>query len=124
MIEAALVFDREGETIHWHEPAGRTAGSLPDSRDLWEVLWEHRDRLGGVAHTHPWDGPASPSGTDLTTFAAVERGLGRRLVWPVVTYTDVAHLVFDAARGDYVRGEAVEIRDLEALREKSRGGVR
>ena len=80
MMETALVFDREGRTIHWHEPPGRSGGSLPDSRDLWGVLWEHRGHLGGVAHTHPWDGPAGPSHTDLTTFRAVELGLGKQRV--------------------------------------------
>ncbi len=93
MMETALVFDLEGRTIHWHEPAGRTSGSLPDSQDLWEILWENRHRLGGVAHTHPWNGPAIPSGTDLTTFAAVEKGLGKHLLWPVVTFDNVAYVV-------------------------------
>lgn len=97
MMETALVFDRTGRTIHWHEPPGRSGGSLPDSRPLWDVLWEHRSaekggtgRLAGVAHTHPWDGPTGASGTDLTTFHAVELGLGQRLVWPIVTFTHVA----------------------------------
>lgn len=94
MMETALVFDWEGRTIHWHEPPGRSGGALPDSRDLWDVLWEHRSkktggtgRLGGVAHTHPWDGPTGASGTDLSTFRAVELGLGQRLWWPIVTFT-------------------------------------
>jgi len=86
MIEAAFVFDKDGKIIHWHLPAGRTGGSLPDSRDLWEVMWENREILGGVAHTHPWSGQPWPSGTDVTTFSACERALGRRLVWPIITF--------------------------------------
>lgn len=93
MIETALVFDKDGKTIHWHEPPGRNGGALPDSRDLWDVLWENRDRLGGVAHTHPWEGPTSPSQTDLTTFDAVERALGRQLLWPVVSFTHILYVV-------------------------------
>lgn len=93
MMETALVFDLNGKTIYWHEPAGRTSGSLPDSQDLWDVLWENRHRLGGVAHTHPWNGPAVPSTTDVTTFAAVEKGLGKHLLWPVVTFNDVLYVV-------------------------------
>ena len=89
MIEVALVFDQQGNTIHWHLPPGRSGGWIPDTRDLWEVLWENRDRLGGVAHTHPWVGPAWPSQTDETTFSAIERGLGKRLLWPIVTFQEV-----------------------------------
>jgi len=50
---------------------------------------ENRENLGGIAHTHPWHGDSWPSGTDITTFAAVEAALGRRLVWPIVTLSEV-----------------------------------
>jgi len=93
MMEVALVFDTNGNTICFHDPKGCTGGSIPDSRDLWEVIWENRERLGGVAHTHPWDGPAFPSHTDVTTFEAIERALGKSLLWPVVTFTDVTCVV-------------------------------
>ena len=96
MMETALVFDRSGRTLYWHEPHGRNGGALPDSDDLYAVLWKHRSaekggtgQLAGVAHTHPWDGPTGASGTDLTTFRAVELGLAQRLVWPIVTFTHV-----------------------------------
>ena len=89
MIEAAFVFNEDGNVIHWHLPPGRSGGSIPDSRDLWEVLWESRHNLGGVAHTHPWNGAAWYSGTDVTTFAACEGALGKRLVWPVITFSQV-----------------------------------
>ena len=92
MIEVAMVFDRWGDPLFWHLPPGRSAGAIPDSRDLWQVLWEHRRVLGGVAHTHPWRGSPEPSSTDLTTFAAVEAGLGRRLLWLVVTFDQVRYL--------------------------------
>jgi hypothetical protein len=80
-MEAAVVIDHEGTPIHWHVPPGRTAGSLPDSRELWDVLWNHRDRLSGVAHSHPGGGIPGPSHEDVTTFSAVELALGRRLNW-------------------------------------------
>lgn len=86
MIETAFVFDKDGSIIHWHLPPGRTGGSLPDSRDLWSVMWENRQILGGVAHTHPWSGQPWPSMTDVTTFSACERALGRRLIWPIITF--------------------------------------
>ena len=95
MIEVAMVFDKKGNAIFWPSVPG-SAGSIPDNRNLWDRLWENRDILGGVAHTHPWDGPTSPSGTDLTTFAAIEAGLGKALIWPIVTMT---HVSFWAKRG-------------------------
>ncbi len=92
VIEVALVFDVEGRVLYWHLPPGRSGGAIPDSRNLWEVLWENRERLGGVAHTHPWYGDTGPSGTDVTTFAAIEAGLGKRLLWPIVTFDRVVML--------------------------------
>jgi plasmid maintenance system antidote protein VapI len=86
MIETAFVFDKDGSIIHWHLPPGRTGGSLPDSRGLWDIMWENREILGGVAHTHPWSGQPWPSMTDVTTFSACERALGRRLIWPIITF--------------------------------------
>lgn len=84
-MEAAVVLDRDWRPIYFHAPAGRTAGSLPDSHDLWLVLWANRHRLLGVAHSHPGGGVPSPSHTDVTTFSAIERALGVRLIWPIVT---------------------------------------
>jgi len=90
-METALVFDDRGCVLFWHLPADRSQGAIPDSRGLWERLWENRERLGGVAHTHPWNGAAQPSSTDVTTFAAVEQGLGQRLIWPIVTFSEVVY---------------------------------
>lgn len=95
MIEVAVVFDPLGRAIKWHGPDGSSGGSIPDSRELWDVLWKNRHHLGGVAHTHPWDGPGHPSHTDITTYQAVESGLGRWCVWPVVTMTEVGYYVLD-----------------------------
>lgn len=90
MIEAGVVIDKQGNALHWHLPPGRNTGALPDSRDLWDVLWENRDTIAGFAHSHPGSGVTGPSSTDLTTFAAVEAGLGRRLVWWI---TSSDHLI-------------------------------
>ncbi len=64
-MEAGVVIDRQGKPLFWHLPADRTVVSLPDSQDLWV-------RLTGVPR---------PSQEDLTTFSAVERGLGICLDW-------------------------------------------
>ncbi len=127
MIETALVFDKHGRPLHWHLPPGRSAGYLPDSTTLWDVLWEHREYLGGVAHTHPWSGATGPSSTDLTTFDAVERGLGVRLVWPIVTFTHIVYLAWQGpGRLEYeeatVRRFRLRRADIDELRELSMGG--
>lgn len=81
MIETGVVVTGSG-AVHWHLPEGRTGGSLPDSRKLWDVLWELRkEEFLGFAHSHPGSGVPGPSMTDITTFSGVEIGLGRRLDW-------------------------------------------
>lgn len=84
-MEAAVVLDWDWTPLYFHTPAGRTGGSLPDSHDLWSVLWENRRHLLGVAHSHPGGGQPAPSHEDVTTFSAVERALGVRLLWPIAT---------------------------------------
>ena len=83
MIEVGVVIDTSGNPVFWHLPRGRTSVSLPDSRTLWEVLWAQHtaDTLLGFAHSHPGSGVPGPSYTDVTTFAAVEAALGRRITW-------------------------------------------
>ena len=85
MIEVAAVIDSVGRPIYWHHPPENRMGAIPDSRNLWDVLWENRNIILGVAHTHPWTGIPVASSTDVTTFAAVEAGLGRSLLWPIVS---------------------------------------
>ncbi len=85
MREVGVVIDLEGAPLYWHVPPSRTAVTLPDSRALWDVLWEHRDRVAGFAHSHPGSGVPAPSHEDVTTFSALERGLGRRYDWWIAT---------------------------------------
>lgn len=123
MIEVALVFDKEGKTICFHD--GQSAGSIVDSRSLWDILWENRDRLGGVAHTHPWDGEAHYSHTDVTTFRAIDNALGKNLLWPVVTFTEVGYFQWYRACEDpldYGRHctAPINIEGIEELRVRSR----
>jgi hypothetical protein len=81
MMEAGVLIDSSMVPIYWHQPAGRNMVALPDSRELWEVIWEHRKNLAGFAHTHPGKGVPGPSVQDITTFSAVELALGKRLDW-------------------------------------------
>ncbi len=130
MREAALVVGEGGEVLHRHSPAGRTTVSLPDSRDLWAVLWEHRARIVGVAHTHPGVGTPRPSWEDLTTFAAVEDGLGRRLIWWIASADGLAAFGWSGpdryVYGPVDPGEAgwlVELRALSGFVRAGQGGV-
>ena len=85
MLENGVLLDGNYMPIYWHSPNGRTAGSIPDSRTLWEAFWDNRHNLYAFAHTHPGSGPSlGPSYTDITTFAAIEAALGVRLVWLIL----------------------------------------
>jgi len=84
-IEVGVLVNLDCEPFFWHLPEGREVASLPDSRDLWNIIWDHRDEVLGFAHSHPGSGVPEPSEEDLTTFAAVESGLGKRLVWWVTS---------------------------------------
>jgi len=126
MLEMVLVFDTEGRAIFWKGPKGSFEGYVQDSELLWDRIWSARDRIGGVAHTHPWAGEAHPSYIDVTTFEAIERGLGQRLLWPIVTMTEVGYFHWNLARG-YERtkspfeGNPWWIDNVEELRRVSGG---
>jgi len=85
MMEAGILLDLEGKPLYFHTPHNRSISELPDSLDLWNVIWEHRDNISGFAHSHPGLGIPSPSWTDVTTFSAVEIGLGKKLDWPIIS---------------------------------------
>ena len=121
MTEIALVFDEQGRIIRFHRPPGCTSCGIPDTRSLWETMWEWRERLGGVAHTHPWSGTAGPSQTDVTTWRACEQGLGKLLLWPIVTRSEVGYFVYNRVTGLYCRAgqPTFEISGLGRLLEMS-----
>lgn len=99
-IEAGVLVDRMCRPIYWHTPDDRNSGALPDSRNLWEIIWQHRNSLGGFAHSHPGRGVPRPSHTDITTFAAIDTGLGRNLHWWIAS---ADHLVMNWRPGFYER---------------------
>jgi hypothetical protein len=90
--EVIVVFDIHGKALYWHDQDA-SAGYVPDSDDLFDFLWEHRHHLGGYAHTHPGMGKARPSGIDLSTFEALEKGLGKHLLWPILTFDNMICVV-------------------------------
>jgi len=102
MIEAGVVIDKSGEPLFWHLPPGRSALSLPDSRTLWDVIWDafKADTLLGFAHSHPGSGVPGPSYSDVTTFAAIEAALGKRLDWWITSSDHVVLLRYSEAHKD------------------------
>jgi len=102
MIETGVLVDAEG-ALYWHLPNDRSSVHIGDSRTLWDAIWENRDALLlGFAHTHPGVGIPAPSTTDLTTFAAVEAALGRRIWWYIVSQTNVVVATWEGpGRLDY-----------------------
>jgi len=122
MIETGVVLVA-AKPVYWHLPEGRTGGSLPDSRKLWDVLWDLRKEAGlGFAHSHPGAGMPGPSWTDVTTFAAVELGLGRRMGW-FITSSDNLVLCYWTGPGkhDYYPQAIGEHSWAAQLREYSKG---
>ena len=58
--------------------------SIPDSRDRWQIIWDHRAEITEIAHSHPGNF-LDFSSEDLTTMQAIEAGLGRKLIWSIIT---------------------------------------
>ena len=58
--------------------------SIPDNRERWEIIWEHRDEITEIAHSHPGEF-LDFSSEDLTTMEAVEAGTGKRFTWSIIT---------------------------------------
>jgi hypothetical protein len=61
-----------------------SATSIPDERERWEAIWEHRDEITEIAHSHPGEF-LDFSHEDLTTMEAVEAGTGEIFTWSIVT---------------------------------------
>jgi len=92
--------------LHWHTPANRSVVSLPDDSSFWDIIWKNRANVWGFAHSHPCDGEPVPSSIDITTFLAIETGLGKRLYWYIVTKDKVAMFVW--MQGNYEKFTPIE----------------
>jgi hypothetical protein len=103
MMEAGVLLGPNNSVIHWHTPNSRSGGALPDSRDLWDIIWENRAIVTGFAHTHPGSGAPGPSYTDTTTFAAIEAALGKHLNWFILSSDSQVICLFDNEKGTYGR---------------------
>lgn len=120
MLEAGVVVAVDGAPLHWHLPPDRSVAYLPDSVSLWDVLWDNRSMVKGFAHSHPGSGMPYPSGTDISTFEALESGLGKRLDW-WITSSDTVILLRWCSETKAYTGEVVDgdLPWLSALRERS-----
>jgi hypothetical protein len=81
MREVFFLLDATGNLLF--SDASESPSALPDSRRRWEAIWQHRDSLAVLAHSHP-RGPLAFSKEDETTMAALESALGRELCFAVV----------------------------------------
>jgi hypothetical protein len=61
-----------------------SATRIPDLHERWEVLWQHRNEITEIAHSHPGEF-LDFSHEDLTTIEAVEAGTGKQFTWSIVT---------------------------------------
>jgi hypothetical protein len=61
-----------------------SATSIPDERERWEAIWEHRNEITEIAHSHPGEF-LDFSHEDLTTMEAVEAGTGKAFTWSIIT---------------------------------------
>jgi hypothetical protein len=89
-VEFALSHDHD--IIGWR--AGGMGGTA-DSRSWFDVLWNNRDRLLGMAHTHPDAGHKAgvhPSSIDLNSWQSLEIGFGFRLLNYVVNRSSVCEV--------------------------------
>ena len=71
-----------GQAVLWSD-ASTSPTALPDSRQRWERIWEHRNEIEELAHSHP-NGPLAFSAEDETTMLALESALGTTLTFSVV----------------------------------------
>lgn len=80
--EVCFLIGHDG-AILWSDASDHPA-SMPDSRERWTRIWELRDRIAEIAHSHPGGG-LHFSSTDEETMAAIDAGLGRCLSYSVIT---------------------------------------
>jgi hypothetical protein len=80
MREVCFLIGENG--VLWSD-AGTSPIALADSRTRWQAIWELRDQLLEIAHSHPV-GPLGFSHEDETTMTALTHALGRTLRFSIV----------------------------------------
>jgi hypothetical protein len=82
--EVCFLIGRDGAVL-WAD-ASDSPAALPDSRARWQAIWDHRDQLEAIVHSHPM-GPAAFSAEDVSTMQAIDSALGRSMRYCVVAPT-------------------------------------
>lgn len=72
-----------GGALLWADASSEDPSRLPDSQARWQAIWQHRDELEELAHSHPI-GPLAFSEEDQTTMAALEAALGKVVKFSIV----------------------------------------
>lgn len=80
--EVCFLIARNGQLL-WSD-ASASPLALPDSRERWEAIWQHRNDLVEIAHSHPL-GPEQFSAEDSSTMRALDAALGKKLLFSLVT---------------------------------------
>lgn len=73
----------KGGAILWSD-ASDSPHRLPDSRDRWDAIWQNREVLEIIVHSHP-HGPHGFSSEDRSTMSAIDGALGKACVYAVVS---------------------------------------
>jgi hypothetical protein len=80
--EVCFLIGRGGAILY--ADASNSPAALPDSRTRWEAIWEARQELEVIAHSHPV-GPHAFSQEDESTMAAIDAALGKAMHYCVVS---------------------------------------
>jgi hypothetical protein len=81
MREVFMLIGRRGALL-WSD-ASSDPTKLEDSQARWQAIWQHREELEELSHSHPM-GPLAFSEEDRTTMAALEAALGKTLKFSIV----------------------------------------
>lgn len=121
MKEIGALIGTGDRVLHWHTPPDRSESNLPDSAELWNLLWEAHCNgiLVGFAHSHPGSNTPQPSYEDISTFAAIEAGLGRTLTWWIASASLQSIRIerHQPEPGRLHRATVYQIRSLESVNE-------
>ena len=80
--EVCFLIGQNGELL-WSD-ASSSPLALPDSRERWDAIWQHRAQLVEIAHSHPL-GPEQFSAEDTSTMRALDDALGKNVHFSLVT---------------------------------------
>lgn len=80
--EVCFLIGKKGDVL-WSD-ASNSPLALPDSRERWEAIWQRREELAEISHSHPL-GPEQFSAEDTSTMRALDDALGKRVTFSLVT---------------------------------------